>query len=118
MAVLEKGWRQGPMRVMTPGSTLFQWATASQVYGFAFSPFGDSWSLVSFPYLSIHPGRIWKVNRNKIGKEEGERQSGREIAFAVPHGWRSLAHRQEELGSKPRQLPTAPHYLLGSEKLR
>ena len=101
MAVPEKGWCHGPMRVLTPGQTLFQRATASQAYGFALSPFGDAWSLLSFPYLSTHSGRIWKVNRNKIGKEEGERHSGREIVFAVPHGWRSLAHREEELGSKP-----------------
>ena len=48
---------------------------------FCVSPLGDSWSLLSIPYLFIHSGRIWEVDRYKVDKE-GQRRSRREITFA------------------------------------
>ena len=85
---------------------------------FCASPLGDSWSLLSIPYLFIHSGRIWEVDRCKVGKE-GQRHPRREITFAEIPWLEESGAQGGRVGVQtgPDSLPPPPHCLLSLEKL-
>lgn len=101
--VLEKGWcraKEGHSRLYKP---------------FANGPLlpkckvcNPSWRLPLTPLVTDlpgHSGGVWRVGRNGPSKEEGEGHCRRLIACAIPHGWRGMGHRGQELPSQPRQPP-------------